>query len=107
MKCLGCESRADRQVRIYVMHGWTRVPCFYGVLSSCFFNTELSALYPVPGKTVKHADELFMPMEVTLMVVCNFVLAFSIEEGKAPTGREHELRDSRCPGVKPSHTLQW
>lgn len=53
------------------------------------------------------AGELFMAMEVPLMLVCNFVLAFSIEEGKAPTGREHELGDSGCPGVKPSYTLQW
>lgn len=61
----------------------------------------------MPEKVVKYASVLFMPVEITLILVCNSVLAFSIEEGKASTGREHELRDSRCPGVKPSHTLQW
>lgn len=76
-------------------------------LSACCLNTQLSTVYPVPGKPVECAGELFMAMEVTLMLVCNFVLAFSIEEGKAPTGREHELGDSGCPGVKPSYTLQW
>lgn len=55
---------------------------------------------------MKYVHELFMPMEKTLILVCNSLLAFSIEEGKAPTGREYELRDSGCPGLKPSHTLQ-
>lgn len=48
-----------------------------------------------------------MSTEITLILVCNSLLAFSIEEGKASTGREHELRDSGRPGVKPGHTLQW
>lgn len=56
---------------------------------------------------MKCANVLFMPVEVTLILVCHSLLAFSIEEGKASSGGEHELRDSRCPGVKPSHTLQW
>ncbi|NXT68908.1 PICK1 protein, partial [Chaetops frenatus] len=78
---------ADKQLRRCVMHGWTRVPCFCGILcllAACL-NTELGAVHPVPGKPVKRAGELFMPMEVTLMLVCNSVLAFSVEEGKAPT----------------------
>lgn len=56
---------------------------------------------------MKYTSELFMPTEITLSLVCNSLLTFSIEEGKASTGREHELRDSRCSGVKPGHTLQW
>lgn len=76
-------------------------------LYSCCLSTGLSSVHPVPGKPVKRAGELFMPTEMTLMLVCNSLLAFSIEEGKAPTGREHELGDGGCPGVKPSHTLQW
>lgn len=56
---------------------------------------------------MKCANVLFMPVEVTLILVCHSLLVFSIEEGKASSGGEHELRDSRCPGVKPSHTLQW
>lgn len=76
-------------------------------ISACCPNTELSAVHPVPGKPGKRAAELFLPVEVTLMLVCHSLLAFSVEEGEAPTGGEHELRDSGCPGVKSGHTLQW
>lgn len=72
-----------------------------------YLNSVLSSVYSVPEKPVKYANELFMPTEMTLILVCHSLLVFSIEEGKASTSREHELRDSGCPGVKPSHTLQW
>lgn len=70
--------------------------------SARYLNSVLSSVYSVPD-----GSELFMPTEMTLILVCHSLLVFSIEEGKASTGREHELRDSGCPGVKPSHTLQW
>ena len=56
---------------------------------------------------MKYASVLLRPIEMTLTLVCHSLLPFSIEEGKASPGREHELRDSGCSGVKPSHTLQW
>lgn len=61
----------------------------------------------MPEKPVRNPSELCVPIEITLILVCNSLLSYSIEEGKASTGREYELRDSRCPGAKPSHTLQW
>lgn len=85
------------------MHGLTE-----HVVSMVFFFCLLPQEWVRSSeKPMKYTRELFMPTEITLSLVCNSLLTFSIEEGKASTGREHELRDSGCSGVKPGHTLQW